>query len=150
MDQNTTTLSFLACAFFTGTWTSSWSALIRLDSRPRVIELAAKKKLELIYMLLFPIKEDDTKFSVDVVTLGLSDSLEFWCSGQSFWKCSTEPQTRQQPPTRTKLHISVKIHRYLVLKEWNHWPAAYSPFGLSRQALDRCPVWPQIKHLAYG
>jgi len=47
VDQNTTTLSFLGCAFFTGTCTSSWSALILLDSRPRVIELAAKKKFEL-------------------------------------------------------------------------------------------------------
>ncbi len=106
VDQNTTTLCFLACVFFTGTWTSSWSALILLDSRPRVMELAAKKKIELTYMLTH------SEFSVDVVTLGRSDSLEFWCSGQSFWKCSTEPQTRQQPPTRTKLHnMSVTIHR---------------------------------------
>lgn len=29
-------------------------------------------------------------------------------------------------------------------------PFAYSPFGLSGQDLERCPVSPQIKHLANG
>ena len=38
--QNTTTLGCLTGAFFTGTWTSSWSALMLLDSQPTVTELA--------------------------------------------------------------------------------------------------------------
>lgn len=89
--QKTTTLARLGWAFFTGTCTSSWSALMLLDSQPKVTWLDAA-----------------------------------WCSGQSFWKCSTEPHTRQQPP------------------------AAYSPLGLSGQDLDRWPVLLQMKHLAYG
>ncbi len=36
MDQNTTTLSFLASDFFTGTWTSSWSATAYKNKTPHV------------------------------------------------------------------------------------------------------------------
>lgn len=75
VDQNTTTLSFLGCAFFTGTCTSSWSALILLDSRPRVIELAAKKKFEL-NVSVFSLT-NNRNIPVDVITLRLTWALVF-------------------------------------------------------------------------
>lgn len=41
-DQNTTTFACLGLVFFTGTCTSSWSALMLLDSQPTVTEFATR------------------------------------------------------------------------------------------------------------
>lgn len=42
---------------------------------------------------------------------GQTHSLAAWCSGQSFWKCSTEPQTRQQPPANKQIFILSGLKR---------------------------------------
>lgn len=107
------------------------------------------KSYTLIYTLL-----KDSVIEVGIITnirMWSCYLLDIWCSGQSFWKCSTEPHTRQHPPKATKAKQCKQNQQQCCLMCLSVvLPAAYSPLGLSGQDLDKWPVWPQIKHLAYG
>lgn len=72
----------------------------------RIFEIFTRRKYMLNSLLSFSTMYDFFFLSRQT---HYRDSLAAWCSGQSFWKCSTDPQTRQQPPACKPKHRKVNI-----------------------------------------